>query len=127
MRACFSIAAVSRLRVSASIHSSTATYARPWSRCLPWRQGGLARTPSVTDQSNSGYDYSIAAYLAAHGIMDYAALATIIALRPTGAKERAVKGVQYVLRTVTNALARHKWSAPSGINRELQHRRRWGS
>jgi hypothetical protein len=65
-----------------------------------------------TDQSNSGYDYTIARYLAQHGITNHDTLATIIALRPTGAKERARKGVEYLLRTVTSALAGYNGHHP---------------
>jgi len=66
-----------------------------------------------TDQSNSGYDYTIATYLASHGITDHDAIATIIAFRPTGSAERARKGVAYLLRTVTSALARHNRRHPA--------------
>jgi hypothetical protein len=68
--------------------------------------------PPGTDQSNSGYDYTIATYLADHGITKHDTLATILALRPVGSKERARKGVQYLFRTVTSALAHyngHDW------------------
>jgi hypothetical protein len=68
-----------------------------------WHNNGKPRT---SDQSNSGYDYTIACYLAARG-NTHDEIATIIALRPTGAAERARKGVDYLLRTVTAATSRH--------------------
>ncbi|MDX2154037.1 MAG: hypothetical protein SFV54_25075 [Bryobacteraceae bacterium] len=59
--------------------------------------------PPGTDRSDSGYDYTIAKYLAQSGDLRPDDIATIIALRPTGASERARKGVDYVRRTVKAA------------------------
>ncbi|MDX2154033.1 MAG: hypothetical protein SFV54_25055 [Bryobacteraceae bacterium] len=60
--------------------------------------------PPGTDQSNSGYDYTIARHLASIEDVSTADIATIIAVRPTGAGERASKGVAYLRRTIMAAL-----------------------
>ncbi len=57
-----------------------------------------------TDQSNSGYDYTIAHYLAQQGHQQPVELACIIALRPAGQPERLRKGLAYLARTIDNAL-----------------------
>lgn len=57
------------------------------------------------DQSTSAYDYAIVRHLAAHGITDTNALATIIALRPNSTAR--TKGPAYLARTIANAIARN--------------------
>jgi hypothetical protein len=58
--------------------------------------------PAGTDQSNSGYDYAIASYLARMG-KTIDEIAMILSQRPMGQKERDAKGPSYLTRTATNA------------------------
>src|SRR5438105_12757016 len=57
--------------------------------------------PNGVDQSHASYDYMVASYLVPHAT-DHE-LALILALRPTGAKERETKGVEYLLQTGNRA------------------------
>lgn len=70
--------------------------------CALW--GGRGKTSG--DTSNSGYDFSIIARLAAQGYRDPDDLATILHLRPIGLAERERKGRSYVERSVAIALRR---------------------
>jgi hypothetical protein len=78
------------------------------SKCVPSNSLCQRRAkPPSTDHSNSGYDYTFASYVATHVITNHDEIASILALRPTDAKERSRKGVEYLLRTVTSALSRY--------------------
>jgi len=55
------------------------------------------------DTTTSGYDYTVVAELIHHGITDPTELATALWLRPGGRAQE--KGLRYVSRTVTKALA----------------------
>jgi len=56
------------------------------------------------DCSNSGYDFSVARYLAGRGYRDASDLGTILSLRPMGFAEHCAKGVSYLERTIGRAL-----------------------
>jgi hypothetical protein len=77
--------------------------------------------PKTSDQSNSGYDYTIACYLAQqhHAPED---IIMILAMRPTGNAERAAKGIDYVIRTVENAAARQRQQKRNEERRPRQRR-----
>jgi hypothetical protein len=57
-----------------------------------WRNNGK---PNNSDTSNSGYDYTIACLLAQQE-RPPEDIAMVLALQPTGAEERARKGVDYL-------------------------------
>jgi hypothetical protein len=66
-----------------------------------WSGNGKA---SGTDQSHTGFDYSIARRLLFLGYRNLDDIATVIAVRPDGAVKRSGKGEQYIRRTIANAL-----------------------
>jgi hypothetical protein len=60
-----------------------------------------------TDQSRSGYDYSLAVALIRRGHQNPKELATILSLRPNGSIRAGAKGIDYLQRTIANAVAKH--------------------
>jgi hypothetical protein len=60
--------------------------------------------PEGTDQSRSGFDYSITRRLLRQGFRNIDDLATILTLRPDGAVQGSKKNQEYVRRTISNAL-----------------------
>ncbi len=58
-----------------------------------------------SDQSSSGYDYTLVRALIRYGHTSPEELGTILALRPHGAALSRQKGPDYIARTVHNALA----------------------
>jgi len=66
-----------------------------------WRGEGK---PAGSDRSRSGYDFSLALRLIREGYNDPNDLATILALRPGGAFQGRGGNVDYLRRTIANAL-----------------------
>ncbi len=63
--------------------------------------------PDNTDQSRTGFDYSlIRRLLYLNHTTDLAELATILSLRPDGAVQAKGKDDKYIRRTISNALIR---------------------
>jgi hypothetical protein len=67
--------------------------------------------PEGSDQTTSGYDFSLLRDLVRRGYNSPDDLATIIALRPEGSVARHQKSEEYVQRTVANALAKPEGAA----------------
>jgi hypothetical protein len=63
--------------------------------------------PGCTDQTNSGYDFSIACFLSQRTDKPEE-IAKILSHRPMGSEERNRKGMEYLERTVNNALAKRR-------------------
>ena len=61
------------------------------------------------DLSRSGFDFSITKRLFELGYTDFDAVGKIIAARPGGVVQRRGKGVQYVRRTLANAVLSHEF------------------
>ena len=62
--------------------------------------------PDLTDQSGSGYDYSLVKRAMQIGYRDLDGLATVLALSPSGSVRNSGKGEFYIRRTIANALVK---------------------